>query len=57
MSAFNEIDATCVDCAEDFRATVWTAIHAKEDPELKDLMQGGRTQPADLPAMRPFIFL
>ena len=41
MSAFNDIDATCVDCAEDFRATVWTAIHAKEDPELKDLMQGG----------------
>src|SRR5579872_7474332 len=41
MSAFNDIDVTCVDCGEEFRATVWTAIHAKEDSELKDLLWGG----------------
>ncbi len=41
MSAFNDIDVTCSDCGEEFRGTVWTAIHAKEDPELKELLQGG----------------
>jgi hypothetical protein len=41
MSTFNEIDITCEECGEDFRGTVWTAVHAGEDPELKDLLLGG----------------
>jgi CpXC motif protein len=41
MSSFNELDVTCEQCGEEFKGTVWTAIHAGEDPELKDLLQGG----------------
>jgi hypothetical protein len=41
MSSFNEIDVTCEACGEKFKGTVWTAIHAGEDPELKDLLLGG----------------
>jgi len=41
MSAFNEIDITCEECGEDFKGSIWTAINAGEDPELKDLLLGG----------------
>jgi hypothetical protein len=41
MSAFNEIDMVCQKCQEEFRGTVWTAVHAGVDPELKDLLLGG----------------
>ncbi len=41
MSTFNELDVTCEQCGEEFNGTVWTAIHAGEDPELKDLLLGG----------------
>jgi hypothetical protein len=41
VSTFNEIDVTCEACGEEFKGTVWTAIHAGEDPELKDLLLGG----------------
>ena len=41
MSTFNEQDITCEECDEKFKGTVWTAIHAGEDPELKDLLLGG----------------
>jgi hypothetical protein len=41
MSVFNEIDLTCGECGEEFRGTIWTAVHAKEDPELKELLLGG----------------
>src|SRR5437016_1255506 len=41
MSAFNEIDVTCAQCGEEFKGTVWTAIHAAVDPELKGLLLGG----------------
>jgi hypothetical protein len=41
MSAFNDLNIECENCGEEFRGTVWTAIHAKQDPELKDLLLGG----------------
>lgn len=41
MSTFNEIDVTCEECAEEFTGTIWTAVHAQEDPELKDILLGG----------------
>jgi hypothetical protein len=41
MSAFNDLDIICEQCSEEFRGTVWTAIHAGVDPELKDLLLGG----------------
>ncbi len=41
MSAFNEINVTCENCGEEFKGTIWTAIHAAADPELKQLLLGG----------------
>ncbi len=41
VSAFNDLDLACPDCGEEFRGTVWTAIHAQQDPELKELLLGG----------------
>lgn len=41
MSAFNDLDIECVQCGETFKGAVWTAVHAGEDPELKDLLLGG----------------
>jgi hypothetical protein len=41
VSAFNEIDVTCEECGEEFKGTVWTAVHAAQNPELKDLLLGG----------------
>jgi hypothetical protein len=41
MSTFNDVDITCEQCGEEFRGTIWTAVHAKQDPELKDLLLGG----------------
>src|SRR6267142_1047983 len=41
MSSFNELDVTCRDCGEEFTGTVWTAIHAAEDPKLKEVLLGG----------------
>lgn len=41
MSTYNDIDITCEECGHEFRGTIWTAIHAGQDPELKDLMLGG----------------
>ena len=41
MSAFNEINVTCENCGEEFKGTVWTAIHAAQDPELKEMLLGG----------------
>ena len=41
MSTYNDIDITCAKCGHDFRGTIWTAINARQDPELKDLALGG----------------
>jgi len=41
MSTFNEIDVECVECAEEYKGIIWTAIHASEDPVLKDILFGG----------------
>ena len=41
MSTFNELDVSCPHCGEEFRGIVWTAIHATQDPELKDILLGG----------------
>src|SRR5260370_34033102 len=41
MSSFNELDVTCEECGEEFKGTVWTAVHAKQDPELKEVLLGG----------------
>lgn len=41
MSTFNDIDIECEHCGESFRGTVWVAIHAGQDPELKELLLGG----------------
>jgi hypothetical protein len=41
MSTYNEVDVECPQCGEEFRAVVWTAVHAGEDPELKDVLLGG----------------
>lgn len=41
MSAYNDLDLECEKCGEEFRGTVWSAVHAGQDPELKDLLLGG----------------
>lgn len=41
MSTFNELDIACEECGEEFKGTIWTAIHAGQDPELKDMLLGG----------------
>jgi hypothetical protein len=41
VSTFNDIDMECPDCGEEFRGTVWVAIHAGQDPQLKELLLGG----------------
>src|SRR5207302_6347179 len=41
VSSFNELDVTCEECGEEFKGTVWTAIHAGQDPKLKDILLGG----------------
>jgi len=41
VSTFNEIDVACDNCGEEFKATVWTAVHAGEDTVLKDILLGG----------------
>jgi hypothetical protein len=41
VSAHNEIDVTCPECDNKFKGIIWTAINAKEDPELKELLLGG----------------
>jgi hypothetical protein len=41
MSTYNDIDIECTHCAEGFRGTIWVAIHAGVDPELKELLLGG----------------
>jgi CpXC protein len=41
MSTFNKIDVTCGDCGEAFTGILWTAVHAGEDPILKDILLGG----------------
>lgn len=41
MSTFNDIDVECEECGEEFKGVVWTAVHAQQDPELKDLLLGG----------------
>lgn len=41
MSNHNDIDIVCERCTSEFRGTIWTAIHAGEDPELKDILLGG----------------
>ncbi|MFA5975651.1 MAG: CpXC domain-containing protein [Elusimicrobiota bacterium] len=41
MSTYNDIDITCEQCGEEFQGTVWTAVHAGQDPELKELLLGG----------------
>lgn len=50
MSTFNDIDIECTACGEEFRATVWVAIHAGEDPKLKDLLRGGELNLVSCPA-------
>src|SRR5207302_1173644 len=41
MSVLNEINVDCERCGEEFQADVWTAVHAGENPELKELLLGG----------------
>src|ERR1700687_4014328 len=41
MSTFNELDITCQACGEEFKGIVWNAIHAAQDPELKEVLFGG----------------
>jgi hypothetical protein len=41
MSTYNEIDIPCENCGEEFKGVVWTAVHATEDPVLKDILFGG----------------
>ena len=41
MSSSIELDITCEACGKEFTGTVWTAIHAKQDPELKEILLGG----------------
>jgi hypothetical protein len=41
VSAFNDIDVECPNCGDKFKGTVWTAIHAVSDPELKEMLVGG----------------
>lgn len=50
MSAFNDIDLACEACGHEFRATLWTAVDAKEDPELKGLLLGGELNLIQCPA-------
>jgi hypothetical protein len=41
MSTFNDLNIECPVCGEEFMGTVWTAVHAKEDPKLKEKLLGG----------------
>jgi len=41
VSTFNELDIACEACGEEFKGTVWTAIHADQSPDLKELLLGG----------------
>ena len=41
MSTFNDIDIACEKCGHEFRGTIWTAVNARQDPELKDILLGG----------------
>src|ERR1019366_5230475 len=41
VSTFNEIDVECAECAHEYKGIIWTAVHASEDPVLKDLLLGG----------------
>jgi len=41
MSTFNEINISCPNCGKEYKGIIWTAIHASQDPELKDLLLGG----------------
>ena len=41
MSTFNKIDVTCGECGKEFTGILWTAVHAGEDPILKDILLGG----------------
>src|SRR5258708_36174140 len=41
MSTFNDTDIECPQCGQEFGGTVWVAVHAGQDPELKDLLLGG----------------
>jgi hypothetical protein len=41
MSTFNKIDVTCSECGKEFTGILWTAVHAGEDPILKDILLGG----------------
>jgi hypothetical protein len=41
MSTFNEIDVECEECGDEFKGVIWTAVHAQQDPELKELLLGG----------------
>lgn len=50
MSNFNDIDIECANCGHEFRGTVWTAVHASEDPELKELLLGGELNLVQCPS-------
>jgi hypothetical protein len=41
MSTFIDIDITCPECGDEYRGSIWTAVHAGQDPELKELLLGG----------------
>jgi len=41
VSTFNKIDVTCGECGKEFTGILWTAVHAGEDPVLKDILLGG----------------
>jgi hypothetical protein len=41
MSTFNELDIECEVCGEKFKGKIWTAVHAGEDPLLKEKLLGG----------------
>jgi hypothetical protein len=41
VSTFNKIDVSCGECGEEFTGILWTAVHAGEDPVLKDILLGG----------------
>lgn len=56
MSHYNEIDIACSKCGEDFRSAVWTAIHAGEDPELKELLLGGELNLVQCPSCAETFF-
>lgn len=50
MSTFNDIDLECENCGEEFRGTVWVAVHAGQDPELKELLLGGELNLVSCPS-------